>query len=83
MASGADVKQKIAANEETIPKFQFVADSLADPSLGITATDETIAPLMEKAHAAIQRSHAVLDSLHQALDDLNVRWIMRDRREEG
>jgi len=42
MASGADVKQKIAGNVETMPKFQFVADSLADPSLGIPATDETI-----------------------------------------
>ena len=76
MASGADVKQKIAANAETAPKFQFVADSLADPSLGISASDAAIAPLMEKARTAIQRSHAALDSLHQALDDLNVRWII-------
>jgi tetratricopeptide (TPR) repeat protein len=75
MASGADIKQKIAGNVETVPKFQFVADSLADPSLGIPASDAAIAPLMEKARAAIQRSHAALDSLHQALDDLNVRWI--------
>jgi tetratricopeptide (TPR) repeat protein len=76
MANGGDIKQKIAANAESIPKFQFVADSLADPSLGIPATDETITPLMEKARSAIQRSHAALDSLHQALDDFNVRWII-------
>jgi tetratricopeptide (TPR) repeat protein len=76
MADGADIKQKIAANVEAVPKFQFVADSLADQSLGISATDVTIAPLMEKARSSIQRSHAALDSLHQALDDFNVRWII-------
>ena len=76
MASVADLKQKIAGNVETVPKFQFVVDSLADPSLGILASDAEVAPLMEKARAAIQRSHAALDSLHQALDDLNVRWII-------
>ena len=76
MASGAGIKQKIAANREAVPKFQFVEDSLADQSLGISAADETVAPLMEKARSAIQRSHTALDSLHQALDDFNVRWII-------
>ncbi len=75
MVSGADIKQKIAATTQTIPKFQFVADSLSDQSLGITPSDATIAPLMEKVRAAIQHSRTLLDSLHQALDDLNVRWI--------
>jgi len=75
MAGSADLKLKIAANGETIQKFQFVSDSLADPSLGITAADASVVPLMERAQTAIQRSHAALDSLRQALDDHNVRWI--------
>jgi len=75
MSGIADIKQKIAANTGTAPKFQFVADSLADPSLGITADDPIVAILLERVQTAIQRSHAALDSLHQALDDFNVRWI--------
>ena len=76
MTNGVDIKQKIAANAEIVPKFQFVTDSLADSSLGISAADVTVAPLMDKARSAVQRSHAALDSLHQALDDFNVRWII-------
>jgi len=75
MSGIADIKQKIAANTGTAPKFQFVADSLADPSLGITADDPIVAILLERVQTAIQRSHTALDSLHQALDDFNVRWI--------
>ncbi len=76
MTYAADIKQKIAATVETEPKFQFVADSLADSSLGIFASDATVEPLMEKARNAVQRSHAALDSLRRALDDFNVRWII-------
>jgi tetratricopeptide (TPR) repeat protein len=76
MTGTGDLKQKIGANNDALPKFQYVADSLADPSLGIAAADASVAPLMEKTKTAIQRSHAALDSLHQALDDLNVRWII-------
>lgn len=76
MTYAADIKQKIAATVETVPKFQFVTDSLADSSLGISASDATVEPLMEKARNAIQRSHAALDSLRRALDDFNVRWII-------
>lgn len=83
MAGNTDLKQKIAANVETVPKFQFVADSLADPSLGIAAADASVAPLLEKAQAAIQRSHAALDSLRQALDEFNVRWIYAGSSGEG
>lgn len=74
--SDGDLKQKIAAAGESIAKFQYVVDSLADHSAGVSASDETIAPLMERAKTAFQRSRLVLDSLHQSLDDFNVRWII-------
>ena len=76
MTGGGDLKQKIAANSDALPKFQFVADSLADASLGIAPSDAPIVPLMDKAKTAILHSRSALDSLHQALDDLNVRWII-------
>ena len=76
MSSDVDMKQKIAATIDALTRFQFVADSIADQSLGISSTDGTIAPLAERTQSAIRRSHVVLDSLRQALDDSNVRWII-------
>ena len=76
MGSDGDLKQKIVTAGESIAKFQYVVDSLADQSAGVIATDETIAPLMDRAKNASQRSRFVLDSLRQSLDDFNVRWII-------
>jgi tetratricopeptide (TPR) repeat protein len=76
MGSDGDLKQKIAATGESIAMFQYVVDSLADQSAGVSASDETIVPLMERAKNAFQRSHLMLDSLHQSLEDFNVRWII-------
>jgi tetratricopeptide (TPR) repeat protein len=76
MISNGDVKQKIGTATESIGKFQFVVDSLADQSIGVSAADRSIVPLMEKSRSALQRSRVMLDSLHHALDDFNVRWII-------
>jgi tetratricopeptide (TPR) repeat protein len=76
IGSDADLKQKIAVTGESIAKFQYVVDSLADQSAGVSASDETIVPLMERAKNAFQRSRLMLDSLHQSLDDFNIRWII-------
>ena len=76
LGSDGDLKQKIAAASESISKLQYVVDSLADQSAGVSATDGTIAPLMERAKNALQRSRFSIDSLHQSLDDFNVRWII-------
>ena len=76
MLGDADLKQKIAATVDAMTKFQYVADSLADQTLGIPSTDASITPLANRTQNAILRSHTVLDSLHQALDDSNVRWII-------
>lgn len=76
IAAGGDLKQKIAAAKQSIDEFGFVADSLADPSAGIGASDETIVPLLDKSKGAVKRSRAVLDSLNLALDDFNIRWIV-------
>ena len=76
LGGDGDLKQKIGAAGESIGKFQYVVDSLSDQSVGVSASDETIAPLMERAKNALQRSRISLDSLRQSLDDFNVRWII-------
>ena len=76
MGNDGDLKQKIAAAGEGVAMFQYVVDSLADASAGVSASDETIVPLMGRAKNAFQRSRIVLDSLRQSLDDFNVRWII-------
>jgi tetratricopeptide (TPR) repeat protein len=76
IGSDGDLKQKLAATGESITMFQYVVDSLADQSSGVSASDETIVPLMERAKNAFRRSRLMLDSLHQSLDDFNVRWII-------
>ena len=76
LTGNGDVKLKIAASSESVAKFQFLVDSLADQPAGILPTDPTIAPLMERSKASVQRSLALADSLRLALDDLNIRWII-------
>ena len=76
LSGNTDMKLKIAASSESIGKFQFLVDSLADQSAGILPSDPTIAPLQERSKASVQRSQALVDSLRLALDDLNVRWII-------
>jgi len=76
MTGAGDIKQKIAAESDVLTKYQFIVDSLVDPSVGAVASDPTISSLSEKTGLAIQRSHTVLDSLRQSLDDVNTRWIV-------
>ncbi|HEY6952653.1 MAG TPA: tetratricopeptide repeat protein [Bacteroidota bacterium] len=71
-----DLKDKIANVEGYRPVFMYVLDSLPQMQLNITPADSGVAPLLERARAAILQIGVVRDSLQKVLDDRNVRWIL-------
>lgn len=73
--SQIDLKEKIAKVEGYKPLFMYVVDSLPNPPLAITATDASVAPLVDRAKNSILQIGLIRDSLQKVLDDRNVRWI--------
>lgn len=71
-----DLKGKIAEIDAFRPTAQYVTDSLANPSLGITTSDSTVVSLLRRAGDAVSWLSTTRDSLQRALDDQNVRWIL-------
>jgi tetratricopeptide (TPR) repeat protein len=70
-----ELKSKIAVIDSIGPNFEFVQDSLLNPTLGITNETPGVGPIFTNARNAIAWSKTKRDSLQVALDDQNVRWI--------
>jgi len=73
--SQIELKEKIAKIEGFKPLFLYVIDSLPNATLGITATDASVAPLVDRGKNLILQIGLVRDSLQRVLDERNVRWI--------
>ncbi len=56
--------------------FQFIADSLANETLGISPADSVNAELMSRARQKVKLTTSLVDSLQQSLDDFNAKWII-------
>ncbi len=70
------LKEKIADLDQVKPTFQFILDSLPNPSLKVSAIDSSVKRLLDHAVIAIAKTRALRDSLQRTLDDQNVRWII-------
>jgi len=69
------LKEKIAQLDQIRPTFQFVLDSLPNPTLNISSSDSSVKRLLDHATIAVTRVSTLRDSLQRALDEQNVRWI--------
>ena len=70
------LKEKITQVESYRPIFQYVIDSLPNPSLNITDAEPPLKAIISRASTAMAKLTSVRDSLQQTLDDKNVRWII-------
>jgi len=70
------LKAKISQVDQCRPTFQFIVDSLPNPSLGARPTDQSIKLIVDHASVVLSQLKALRDSLQATLDDRNVRWII-------
>jgi hypothetical protein len=70
------LKAKISQVDRCRPAFQFIVDSLPNPSLGAPPTDRSIKSVLDHASDVLAQLGALRDSLRETLDEQNVRWII-------
>ena len=71
-----DLKEKIRQIDAFKPVYQFFVDSLPRAAWEIGSLDLTVAPILDRARAAMSQNLLIRDSLQHALDDKNTRWII-------
>jgi len=70
------LKEKIADLDQVRPTFQFIQDSLPNPTLKVSTVDSSVKRLLDYALIGITKTRVMRDSLQHMLDDQNVRWII-------
>lgn len=71
------VKDKIAKVDSLLPLFQFIVDSLPQPSLGITESDSGVSLLMQRSRETVAQVLSIRDSLQQTYNEEISRWIVK------
>ena len=70
------LKAKVLQIDRCKPAFQYIVDSLPNPSLGAQPSDRAVKSVVDRASAFLAQLGALRDSLQETLDEQNVRWII-------